>query len=49
MSFHKQDRSVFTASKWQARQPIYKTSKEKWRQYEKHLGPLLYLSALAGY
>ena len=49
MSFHKQDRSVFTASKWQARQPIYKTSKEKWRQYEKHLGPLLHLPALAGY
>lgn len=49
MSFYKQDRSVFTASKWQARQPIYKTSKEKWRQYEKHLGPLLHLPALAGY
>lgn len=43
LDFHKQDRAVFTASKWQARQPIYKTSKERWRRYEKHLGPLLHL------
>jgi tetratricopeptide (TPR) repeat protein len=41
LEFHKQDRAVFTASKWQARQPIYKTSTERWRRYEKHLGPLL--------
>jgi tetratricopeptide (TPR) repeat protein len=41
LDFYKQDRAVFTASKWQARQPIYKTSKERWRRYEKHLGPLL--------
>lgn len=43
LDFHKQDRAVFTASKWQARQPIYKTSRERWRRYEKHLGPLLHL------
>lgn len=30
-----------TASIWQARQPIYKTSVRRWRKYEKHLGPLL--------
>ena len=30
-----------TASKWQARQPVYKTSVQRWRKYEKHLGPLL--------
>ncbi|NTV97186.1 MAG: hypothetical protein HGA75_17520 [Thiobacillus sp.] len=41
--FHKQDRTVFTPSMWQVRQPIYKTSKERWRRYEKHLGPLLEL------
>lgn len=41
LEFHKQDRSVFTASKWQVRQPVYKTSKERWRAYEKHLGPLM--------
>lgn len=41
--FHKQDRTVFTPSMWQVRQPIYRTSKERWRRYEKHLGPLLEL------
>jgi len=41
LDFHKQERAVFTASKWQVRQPVYKTSKERWRRYEKHLGPLM--------
>ncbi|MFA5082430.1 MAG: sulfotransferase, partial [Hydrogenophilaceae bacterium] len=41
LDFHKQERTVFTPSKWQVRQPIYKTSKDRWRRYEKHLGPLL--------
>jgi len=31
---------VNTASVWQARQPIYKTSKERWRKYECFLDPL---------
>jgi tetratricopeptide (TPR) repeat protein len=43
LDFHKKERAVFTASKWQVRQPIYKTSRERWRRYEKHLGPLLRL------
>jgi tetratricopeptide (TPR) repeat protein len=34
------DRSVNTPSLWQARQPVYKTSTEKWRKYEPWLGPL---------
>ncbi|MCP5084066.1 MAG: tetratricopeptide repeat protein [Alphaproteobacteria bacterium] len=33
--------SIMTASVWQARQPVYKTSIEKWRNYEKHIGPLI--------
>ncbi|SMB28086.1 Sulfotransferase (fragment) [Sterolibacterium denitrificans] len=41
MDFHKTERSVRTASVTQVRQPIYQTSVEKWRHYEKHLGPLL--------
>lgn len=41
MDFHKTERSVRTASVTQVRQPIYRTSVEKWRNYEKHLGPLL--------
>jgi hypothetical protein len=33
-------RAVKTPSKWQARQPIYRTSVERWRRYETWLGPL---------
>jgi len=40
LDFHKLDRPVKTASVWQVRQPIYTTSKEKWRRYEEFLGPL---------
>lgn len=40
MEFYKQDRAIFTASKWQARQPIYKTSTARWKNYEPYLGPL---------
>ena len=32
---------VATASAWQARQPVYDTSVKRWKNYEKHLGPLL--------
>jgi tetratricopeptide (TPR) repeat protein len=32
--------AVSTASKWQARQPIYRTSVERWRHYEPWLGEL---------
>ena len=31
---------VRTASKWQARQPVYRTSVERWRNYEPWIGPL---------
>jgi len=37
---HKLERTVKTASHWQVRQPIYKTSVQRWKNYEKHLGPL---------
>ncbi len=33
-------RAVNTPSKWQARQPIYRTSVERWRRYEAWLGSL---------
>ncbi|MFZ0816201.1 MAG: sulfotransferase, partial [Candidatus Sulfotelmatobacter sp.] len=33
-------RAVNTPSKWQTRQPIYRTSVERWRRYEPWLGPL---------
>ncbi len=40
LGFHKTERTVKTASNWQVRQPIYKTSIGRWRAYEKFLGPL---------
>lgn len=41
---HDEKRSmVTTPSRWQARQPIYTTSVEKWRNYEPWLGDLLEL------
>lgn len=32
------DRAINTPSRWQARQPIYRTSVERWRRYEPWLG-----------
>lgn len=41
LDFHKTKRQIRTASVTQVRQPIYNTSVERWRKYEKFLGPLL--------
>lgn len=41
LDFHKTERTVRTASVTQVRQPIYTSSVDRWRKYEKHLGPLL--------
>jgi tetratricopeptide (TPR) repeat protein len=41
IDFHKHKRSVGTASMSQVRRPIYSSSVERWRPYEKYLGPLL--------
>jgi len=41
LDFHNSQRSVNTASMTQVRRPIYKSSVERWRPYEKYLGPLL--------
>jgi tetratricopeptide (TPR) repeat protein len=40
---HRNTRRIKTASLWQARQPIYRTSVERWRRYEPWLGELLEL------
>jgi tetratricopeptide (TPR) repeat protein len=40
MSLNHTERPVLTASKWQVRQPINSSSVDRWRRYEKHLGPL---------
>ena len=41
LDFYKAERKVRTASVTQVRQPIYQTSVDRWRSYEKYLGPLL--------
>lgn len=38
---HKLERTVKTASHWQVRQPIYKTSVQRWKNYEPFLGDLI--------
>lgn len=38
-------RSVRTLSVWQVRQPVYDSSKGKWRRYEKELAPLMEILA----
>jgi len=40
LAFHESKRDVRTASVAQVRQPIYTGSRQRWRNYEKHLGPL---------
>ena len=35
--------SIRTPSKWQARQPIYRSSLQKWKPYEPWLGELMEL------
>jgi tetratricopeptide (TPR) repeat protein len=41
LEFYNTDRPVKTASTSQVRKPIYTTSTNRWRKYEKYLGPLL--------
>ena len=38
LAFHDTERSVSTPSRWQVRQPIYKSSVKAWRAYEKTSG-----------
>ena len=38
-------RTINTASHWQARQPVYRSSLERWRNYQPWLGPLADLLA----
>ncbi|WP_341365543.1 sulfotransferase [Yoonia sp. BS5-3] len=40
LAFQKTERLVKTPSRWQVRQPIYKTSMRSWEKYAAHLGPL---------
>jgi tetratricopeptide (TPR) repeat protein len=40
VAFHENKRPVQTASVYQVRQPLYRSSVGRWRRFEKHLGPL---------
>jgi hypothetical protein len=40
VEFHKNSRSVRTASSEQVRRPLYREGLEQWRNYERWLGPL---------
>jgi hypothetical protein len=44
LDFQQTSRSVVTASKWQVRQKISKSSVARWRNYEKHVAALRSLS-----
>jgi tetratricopeptide (TPR) repeat protein len=41
LDFHRTDRTIITASKWQVRQRISGSSVDRWRNYHNFLGPLL--------
>ena len=40
LRFHESERPVRTASDWQVRQPLYRSSVGRWRRFESHLAPL---------
>jgi hypothetical protein len=44
IDFHRTERTVITASKWQVRQKISSSSVERWRNYAQFVGPLLRLA-----
>ncbi len=41
LDFHKNTRTVATASNQQVRSKMYKGSSQEWKKYKKHLGPML--------
>jgi tetratricopeptide (TPR) repeat protein len=46
LRFHETERTVITASNWQVRQRISTSAAGRWRNYERHLGPLQALTEL---
>ena len=41
LQFHNNDRAVMTASHDQVQKPIFKTSIARWKNYERHIEPLI--------
>ncbi len=48
LEFHRTERPVLTASVNQVRQPIYRSSRGRWRKHAEHLGPLLQALEIEG-
>lgn len=44
LDFHETERVVITASRWQVRQKLHRSSAGRWRHYEQYLGPLKHLA-----
>lgn len=40
LEFYRSSRTVTTASRWQVRQKINRSSVDRWQNYEQHIGPL---------
>ena len=38
---HETTGTVLTASNWQVRKPVYTSAVGRWKNYEKHLGPMI--------
>jgi hypothetical protein len=47
LDFHRTERTVITASRWQVRQKLHSSSVGRWRNYEKYLAPLRRLAGVA--
>ena len=41
LDYHKSDRIIMTPSHHQASKPIYTSSMHRWKNYQKHIGPLI--------
>ena len=41
LNFHENERNIMSSSNMQIREPMYKSSMNRWKNYEKHLQPLI--------
>src|SRR6266850_1723019 len=49
LEFHQTERTVQTPSRWQVRQPIYRTSVGRWQHYLAHMASLIQLLQASGF
>jgi hypothetical protein len=49
LDFQKTQRTVRTPSRWQVRQPMYRSSIGRWRNYQAHMAPLVRVLEESGY